>query len=182
MKNIIIGGVARAGKTILAQKISQKHGYSHIPTDAIVGAFEIFPEHGILHDGVPYLDICRNFEDFARCYIINMDYLNIPYILDSYHILPETVAKHGWNETHEVVYLGFPNITVDEKFEHIRNYKNCNDWTDKVSDDALRVDIANLIERSRFLQSECNKYDITFYDTGKDFEQTQKLVLKNLKL
>ena len=50
MKNIIIGGTVRAGKTTLANMIRNKFLYSKVESDTIVNAFDkVFPEFGITH-------------------------------------------------------------------------------------------------------------------------------------
>ena len=50
MKNIVIGGTVRAGKTTLANLIREKMGYSKVESDTIVNAFDkVFPQFGITH-------------------------------------------------------------------------------------------------------------------------------------
>lgn len=52
MKNIIIGGTARSGKSTLANLIVNKLKYSKCESDTIVNAFhKVFPELGITHGG-----------------------------------------------------------------------------------------------------------------------------------
>ena len=50
MKNIIVGGTVRSGKTTLANLISAKFGYSKVKSDTIVNAFDkAFPSLEITH-------------------------------------------------------------------------------------------------------------------------------------
>ena len=50
MKNIIIGGTVRSGKTTLANVLRERFGYSKVESDTIVNAFDkVFPELGIIH-------------------------------------------------------------------------------------------------------------------------------------
>lgn len=50
MKNIILMGTSRAGKTSLAIELSKKLGYNFISIDSLVYAFgEVYPELGINH-------------------------------------------------------------------------------------------------------------------------------------
>lgn len=50
MKNIIIGGTVRSGKTTLTNLIVQNFKYSKCESDTIVNAFDkVFPELGITH-------------------------------------------------------------------------------------------------------------------------------------
>jgi len=181
MKNIIIGGAARSGKTILSQKISKEFGHSHIPTDAFVGAFEVFPQCGIAHDGMAFETICENFEPFLHGFFVNMDYIDIPYIIDSYHITPEIVVQNKWHEQYQVLFLGFPNINLEDKLNHIKQNKNRFDWTEDISEDELRSNIRSLIERSRYFEKECRKLGLQFYDTGTDFETAMTEIMTLLQ-
>ena len=53
MKNIIIGGTVRAGKSTLANLIRRELGYSLCESDTIVNAFDVvFPELGIRHKNI----------------------------------------------------------------------------------------------------------------------------------
>jgi adenylate kinase family enzyme len=50
MKNIIIGGTVRSGKTTLANLLRDKYNFSKVESDTIVNAFDkVFPEFGITH-------------------------------------------------------------------------------------------------------------------------------------
>ena len=50
MKNIIILGAARAGKSTLAQMLHKDYNYSIVSIDAFVSALQdAFPELGITH-------------------------------------------------------------------------------------------------------------------------------------
>ena len=181
-KNIIIGGAARSGKTILCQHLNKELGYSHIPTDALVGAFgDVFTEHGIMHVGLPHNEICTNFETYLHKFLVYMDYINVPFVLDSYHILPEFIVRHGWHEHCAVAFLGFPDISVEEKIAACRIHKNAKDWTEEVSDEELRNNMSEFIDVSRKLRDECVKYNLPFYNTGADFNAALEDVFENIK-
>lgn len=48
MKNILICGVAKSGKSYLANKLCKKYKYNHIPIDYFTSSFKHnFPEIGI---------------------------------------------------------------------------------------------------------------------------------------
>lgn len=51
MKNIFIGGVARSGKSTIAEKITKMGPFNHIPVDYFASSFnENFPVCGINND------------------------------------------------------------------------------------------------------------------------------------
>jgi len=50
LKNIIIVGASRSGKSTVAKEIAKMHNMSYIPFDSIISTIEnLFPEVGIMH-------------------------------------------------------------------------------------------------------------------------------------
>jgi hypothetical protein len=64
--------------------------------------------------------------------------------------------------------FGFPNATVEERLEACRKHDISN-WTNFMPDDELRNSMVFLIEESKRLQGICEKLDIPFFDTSKEY-------------
>ena len=94
MKNIILMGTSRAGKTSLATEISKKLGYNIVSLDSLVSAFgKVYPELGINHanrDGTAV----KNLSKFLWAYIKNLVYFqNVNYVFEgAYFDMDDTVA------------------------------------------------------------------------------------------
>ena len=53
-------------------------------------------------------------------------------------------------------------------------------WTSKKSDEELRKETIDNIEFSKYLESECKRLGITYYDTSFDRENVLDKIIKNI--
>jgi 2-phosphoglycerate kinase len=168
-KSIIIGGVSRSGKSTLASMIKKaKSQYSFIPGDAFIGAFEtVFPETGISHAGDSHEVICKKFEPFIFTFLEKLsDDEKVPFILDSFHVMPEQIARRGLKEKYKTVFIGYPNLTVDQKLEMIYEHDDKDSWTRTVDQAVFREWVGEFVTNSKIIQQQCEQYGIDFIDTG----------------
>ena len=171
-KHIIIGGGSRCGKTTLAMKLS-KLGFVHYKMDSIKrGIDRNFWDHyqddwKILS---PYMSkLIKTMLDDNKCDIVrNKEY----YCIDTCHIYPSDLIKYNFDNT-IIVFLGYINMDIEEKIRDIRKYDK-NLWSSMLSDDDLRHYLKIGIEYSNKAKEECEKYNIQFFDTGKNFKKVMK--------
>lgn len=85
-KNIFIGGVARAGKSTIAEKLSKNSIYNHFPVDYIATSLhKNFPHCGI-NDRV-IIDNGSHYCRFSKTtfYIFHTFYINLKYFYSLSH-------------------------------------------------------------------------------------------------
>ena len=94
MKNIILMGTSRAGKTSLAIELSKKLGYNFISIDSLVYAFgEVYPELGINHSNRDGTSV-KNLSKFLWAYIKNLAYFeNANYVFEGAYFDVEDINK-----------------------------------------------------------------------------------------
>jgi len=170
MKNIIIAGVPRSGKTTLAKRMSAELGFSLFPADAIVSTFgKVFPEHGISHFEDDHGKACESFRGFLRELLHHLKYESFPFIVDAYHIMPQSLVD--LKETYSIVFMGYHSVAIREKCCHIRHYSRPKDWTEDLSDDQLCGLVQRFVNESKMIEKACSEVGIPFVDTGIEFEQ-----------
>ena len=180
-KNFIIGGVSRSGKSILSNRLSAGLGMSHIPGDALVSTLaNVFPQCGITHFGPSFQGMCEKLMPFVLELAKQLEFENVLFVLDCYHILPESVAKEPIREHCEVAFLGYPTADPEQKLQDIRQHAHAPDWTLDIPDAEMRENIDKFIKESRFLQSECGRLGLTFVDTSQDFDARLDAALQKL--
>ena len=173
MKNFLISGPPRSGKSILSRRLAHALGYSYIPGDAIVSSFQcIFPEHGISHGGKNYTQIAKNFAPFLYKLISELQRFKINFVIDSYHILPHNLINKLDRESIEVVFIGYGSTTLEEKMDAIEQYNGEPDWSKSVKRELMLPKLANWIEFSRNLEKECDSLGIRYIDLGINFEKS----------
>lgn len=177
MKNLLIAGVAKSGKSTICGKICEEEKYNHIPFDYITASMKRnYPEWGVKSDVIindTSKILCTLFKTIAD--IINDT--DEKFIIDCAHIYPHDIANKLDLNKWKIIFVGYPNIDVDEKVKNIRKY-DINGWTTKKSDGELKAIINKLKEISNIIKQECDKYNFTFIDTSNNFEY----VINNISL
>jgi 2-phosphoglycerate kinase len=166
--SILIGGVSRSGKSTLVSRIRQlKPHLTYICGDALVTTFEnVFPSFGIKHID-EHSRICACFDPFLFDYLENLEYERAtPFILDTYHMLPEQVARRELQKKYGVIFLGYPTYDPARKLKEIRTYDPATSWTNDVTDEELADCIEGYLSVSRIMQQQCKQYGIPFIDMG----------------
>ena len=108
MKNIIILGAARAGKTTLAKMLHRKYNYSIISIDSFVSALsDGFPSLGITHSNTE--NKFKLLPKFIFSYmnkIIN-EYPEERFILEGWHVFPKDVIEIFSDMDVKIICLGY---------------------------------------------------------------------------
>lgn len=169
MKNIFIAGVARAGKSRLSKLLNPEGIYNHIPLDYFTSSLKHnFPQTKISSKPVIDTVSSKNISLLLSRVIEIMNTSDERFIIDSAHVMPQDIIKYLDRDKWDIYFLGYPNITAEEKLKIIRKYDNENDWTFKRDDKELLDILKQLINISIEMKTECERLNITFIDTEKD--------------
>jgi len=116
MKNCLIAGPTNSGKTILSQRLVQDHGYSRIPGDALVLAFEEeFPDLGIGHEKALYESTRKQFGRFLTQFMNALAWEStMLYVVDTFHVWPSDLTGLDSSKT-IALFLGYPEADARQK-------------------------------------------------------------------
>lgn len=163
-KHIIIAGTCRSGKTTLSLELA-KLGYVHYKMDSIKrGICEIFNVNQ--HDWkkispkiaqLMSIIIKENFTDTVTTKEL--------YVLDTCHLFPKDINLLNLNTT-IIIFLGYSNITVEDKLEEMHKYDKDNYWSRNIPDKQLIQMISYNIKFSKYLQDQCKQLNIPYFDTS----------------
>lgn len=202
MKNIIIAGPSRAGKSTLARKINEELDYFVISVDKLVAVFQ---------GAYPQLNIRLNWNrekttDNLAPFLGH--YLGMFSSTDGRGLLPYSHgAVKGNRFVMEGGYFNFEKIlpilnmyeieelkdnflliglvqnkkTVDEFVSDFKKYDTEDDWTYNFNDDNLREISEDTISFSRSMSDHLVKYGFTIYDTSVEREQVLDQILEDIK-
>jgi hypothetical protein len=170
----IIGGASRSGKTLLSKKIYDTKHIPYMPLDVLVGALNhAAPELGI-HHNTPFLEKGMKSWKFTQYLIGHLFYMEDQYLVEGDCLLPEHAYQiaEEYNGNVKICFLGCAHVTPEEKLRQIRQYHaGDRDWTNKESDETLMWVIERIIDYSKFLEKECTKYKIRFFDVSHHFKE-----------
>lgn len=174
MKNILILGVGRAGKSTLSRMIKDRFPeYDLIHTDSIRNAILYNIDENYIEEFMNYREneflqkVLLEFLDSQTKQGLNM----YGTILEGAQILPSVLSRYKNVDNTIIIFLGHGNLSEKEIFELVRDNDSKNDWSYKKTDEELKKFIHRFHEKNQFLIGECKKYGFKYIDTHKDREK-----------
>jgi hypothetical protein len=171
----IISGASRAGKTIIAKKISAKKNISYFSIDWLVMGFTNgIPEYGIHHMLFPH-DIAKRSWSFLKAMIESILVSDMDYILEGEAILPELIIEllNQYPDKIRICFLGFTNVNLVEKVNDIKDFsRKEKDWLSDKSEAYILDHVQNMIVHSIQIKKSCAENNLTYMDTSKNFINT----------
>lgn len=204
MKNIIIVGPSRAGKTTLAKRINEELNYFVISLDKLVAIFQ---------GAYPQLDIRLNWNRekttdnlapfighllgaFSSSHGVTNE-LNLrshavkgnSFVLEGGYFNFEKISSilktYGIEEMRDsfiLIGLVQSKKTADEFVSDFKKYDTEDDWTYGFTDDELReYATQDAIPSSRAMIEHLMKYGFTIYDTSTQREQVLNQIIEDIK-
>ena len=204
MKNIIIAGASRAGKTTLAERLNEELKYFVISSDKITATFgRAYPQLDIrLHmdyekmkDNLApflghFLGVFSDFRHVAddqnfRARIIKGNRFVLEGTAFNFDILSSVLNMYGIEKLNEhfiLIGLVQNKKTADEFVRDFRKYDTEDDWTYEWSDEELReYAISRAIPFNREMTEQLVKYGFTVYDTSIEREQVFDKIIYDIK-
>lgn len=189
MKNIIIIGVARAGKTTLSNMIKDKYNqYNVIHSDNIAWGIirglekeEYYTEHieerkkWIHSDRFQkiLLEICKAS--------MNKDEKGYGTILDTGQLEPKYAKELIDRENSYCVCLGHGNLDKQGIINLCREHDTPKDWTYNIPISQLEINAKKWEEKNILMKAECPKYGIKYIDTSQNREQILNSILNDIE-
>lgn len=204
MKNIIIAGPGRAGKTTLARKINEELNYFVISVDKLIATFQgAYPQLNVklawnrrktTDNLAPFLGhfLGAFSSSHGVAYELNLRAHAVKgnrFVLEGGHfnfdkMLP-ILKMYGIEELKDKFFLiGLVQNkkTADEFFNDFRKYDTEDDWTYGFNDDELREYASqDAIPSSRSMTDHLVKYGFTIYDTSTEREQVFNKIVEDIK-
>lgn len=164
--HVIIAGTARSGKTTLALLLN-KYGYTHYKMDSIKrGICETFDlKYDDWKDVSPIM--CNIINRIIQDNKTDTNYNLEKYLFDTPFIYPKDLEKIDTSDT-IVIFLGYAHIGVEEEVKLIRENDKDYYWTNKIDDNVLVNWTKENIEYSKYLEEECKRLNIKYFDTSND--------------
>lgn len=179
----IISGASRAGKSTVAKKLMKENNIPYIPLDSIMmGFMNGVPSMGI-HDKLWPNEIAEKMWGFLKAMCENMIYNNIDYIFEGEAVLPQYINELMAQYPNKVkaCFIGFSNIDTDEKVSNVKRYPNgSNDWLVNNKDEYIFEHIENMKFYSEELKRKCEVFNVKYFDTSINFEETINEVINYL--
>jgi len=208
MKNIIIAGPSRAGKTTLAERLNEELNYFVVSLDKIAAAFGgAYPQMDIGLPGIPNYDYEKMKDNLApflghflgvfsdlrrvadiqnfRARIIKGNRFVLEGAAFNFDIISSVLSMYGIKKLSErflLIGLVQNKKTADEFVRDFKKYDTEDEWTYGWSDEELReYAISRAIPFNREMTENLVKYGFTVYDTSMEREQVLAQIVHDIK-
>ncbi len=166
-----IGGAARTGKGILARRLLAEMGLPYLSLDVLkMGLARGAPEFPI-DPNAGARQVAARLWPLVREMSASLLHDEIDYAFEG-EIVPKDVHVLQQKYPAQImgIFLGYTSIAPVDKLQQIRAHTgHPNDWSGEYSDEDLLAIIQREIGFSNYLQAECAKYDLPYWDTSQAF-------------
>lgn len=188
MKNVLIMGIGRAGKTTLSKMIKDKcNSYNLIHSDALKWAMiKAKNEEQYYRKNVDKQKEFEHGEYFQRALLelynslIREDTKEYGYILESGQLHPKIVKEMIDFDNTIVLCLGLGNFKPDDIVNQCITYDTEESWTYGLSKEYLLEYAKDWYNCNEMLKIECPKYGIKYIDTSKDRKEILVKILNDI--
>jgi len=202
MKNIIIAGPSRAGKSTLARKINEELNYFVISVDKLVATFQgAYPQLNIklnwnrrktTDNLAPFLGHFLGMFSSAdgrgllpyshgavkgNRFVLEGGYFNFEKILP----ILKTYGIEELKNNFLLIGLVQNKKTVNEFVSDFKKYDTEDDWTYSFNDDDLREVSEDATSFSQSMSDHLVKYGFSIYDTSTEREQVFDKIVEDIK-
>lgn len=174
MKNIIVVGASRSGKSTFIKKVLKKYPNYNLISEEIVASayFDVMQEAACASakDGLGEANISWNFIDLMveKIFECSCSYEpKLNFILESFDY-PLEKLKELEKEGNVVLVFGYPKLTVEEVIRRVKKYETEDDWTYPLPNAILNRLMKKTIQQSRYYKKECKSLNLKFIDTSYD--------------
>jgi len=180
----LLGGVGRSGKSTVARRFLLETGVPFFDLDYLMMGLS----KGLPYSGVNPLDDNLYTGELlwpvVKPMVTAMIENGFEYLIEGVQLVPKYVAD--LHEEFEGVvrscFIGFADVDVKSKLDQIKSYKGrLNDLIEELSDEEAMKDIEKFKMQSKYLQDECNKYGLKYYESTANLEQTVDRVVRYLR-
>ena len=179
MKNILILGICRTGKTTFSKMIQKEFSnYQIIEVDTIISALQRTVPNvpiGFIRDNLKE----NRLPEFLNLLIqknINKNGKELGFIINGDSILPEDLFKYFGLKDMIVYYFVNEKLSPEQILENCRKFDSKEEWTTRRSDEELLDHFEFYKNIEKKIISECKEYNIKYIDTS----ENRKVILSQL--
>lgn len=164
----LIGGSPRVGKSILAQKLIQRHPMTSFSCDYLYKLDQIrhlfkFSDADIIEKGEEFFPVLKELLE-----VVNER--SEDSVIEGEVILPRHVYE--LSKVYEIrsCFLGLSEASLDT----IIKYGGFFNWPKNKSKEEVADLAEKIIARSKIIRNECAQYGLNYFDMARDYKHVQK--------
>lgn len=171
MKNILILGICRTGKSTFSKMLQKEfRNYQIIEVDTIISALQkTIPNIpiGFIHDNLKE----NKLPEFLNLFIqknINKNGKELGFIINGDSILPEDLLKYFDLNNMIIYYFVTEKLSPKQILENCRKFDSKEEWTIRRTDEELLNHFEFYKDVEKKIINDCKKYNIKCIDTSEN--------------
>jgi len=192
MKNIIIWGVPRSGKSTLANMIRQEFGHSVIQMDAIKRVYDVLrPEDNIYAPETTNYDEARLMAKMVTRLIQCLSWGNDRgefHVYEGVSFDMDTVLPALQNDLFPisldnfiVICVGYADISPEEKVKQIAQYETTRDWTLSETAESKLAHFIKYCDESQFVKKTAERLGLVYFDVSVNRDEVLVRIMEYIR-
>jgi len=195
MKNILIFGHSRAGKTTLAKRLKDKFLLNVVNEDRLITAFERALPKLNINGGENYAQTADNVTPFIVHYLCDLaEHSNhktgSKFVADltffnfdtGIPLIKKVLEQMNLSIPDTFAFINLENNkTSDELFEDIRKHDTAEDWTYYLNDDELRKHCEQNVGADHSFYEKWQELNFSRYDVAEGREQVFDRIVEDMR-
>lgn len=169
----ILGGASRSGKSIVARRLVEEKKIPFFCIDFLISSLQEV-KHLEINHGQEFIVKAEKLWPLTKPLYSHLITEEPKYLIEGDGILPKNVAEiqKMFPGKVKACFVGFSQIDPSAKLKLVKEKGGqTDDWTKNYSDEELLGFIKEMIDFSKYLKGECEKYDIKYFDSSDNFEK-----------
>lgn len=189
MKNIVIMGAGRTGKTTLSKLIKDRwNQYNIIHSDTIKwGIIRGKGQEQYYRSNIEEQKKWEHGDEFQKTLVeiykafINKDEKNYGILLETGQLTPRYIKELIDNYNVYCICLGHGDLDKKGIMDLCRKNDQEKDWSYRISDKDLDIHAEQWAESNKLLKIECPQYGIEYIDTHTNREETLNKIMEKIE-
>lgn len=165
---VLIGGVAKSGKTTLAKQLLKEEQLAYFSTDYLMMSFvKGNPSLGIHADDDDFV-VAKSLEPYLLGMIETMVHNRLNYCIEGVHLYPDFGLQMTHLFPNDVLYicLGYANSSIEEKKKELIDTMDLNEnpWYRTYSNQEMDRLVLYLIQESNKLRIRCDELGLPYFE------------------
>lgn len=176
----IIAGISKSGKSYLSKLIAEKYHLGFFSTDYLMMSLARGNKSLGINPNSSDITVSNQLKPYLEAMVLTMIENKIDYVIEGVHFQPDfaqaLIMKYPGKI--KLVFLGYHTAKIEDKVNELQKFgpKTDNYWYSSMSKDDIISLVIYLVNESKKLYAECNKYNLPYVEVHDITTQAPQII------